>query len=141
MRWVKRGRVFDPTGKADWFVSHAAVPLADHLEGDIFRVFFTGRDRLNRGLVGSFDIDITEPARVHSVSHPPLLPLGVPGAFDDHGVIASSIVDCEGCKYCYYAGLTLGRTVPFYFFVGLALSTSRQSPPAANRCHPPIQHT
>ena len=122
MKWIKRGRIFDPVGKFDWLVSHAAVPFADHLDGDVFRVYFTGRDGQNRGLIGYFDVDITEPTRILYLHDTPLLPLGVLGAFDDHGVIGSSIVESDGRKYCYYAGLTLGRTVPFYFFVGLAVS-------------------
>jgi hypothetical protein len=50
-----------------------------------------------------------------------VLDLGALGAFDDNGVTASCIVTRGSEKYLYYTGWTLGVTVPFYLFVGLAI--------------------
>jgi hypothetical protein len=48
--------------------------------------------------------------------------LGPLGAFDDSGVTAACVVNYQGRKYQYYSGWSLGGTVPFYFYIGLAVS-------------------
>lgn len=57
-RWIKLGRVYDPVPKGPLLASHAANPLPVHLGGDVFRVFYSGRDGRNRSSVGAVDIDI-----------------------------------------------------------------------------------
>lgn len=52
----------------------------------------------------------------------PSLDLGRLGAFDDAGALPSSLVQDGDRLLMYYSGWTLGGTVPFHFFVGLALS-------------------
>jgi hypothetical protein len=44
------------------------------------------------------------------------------GAFDESGVTVSCVVEHGGALYLYYTGWTLGVTVPFYFYAGLAIS-------------------
>ena len=51
-----------------------------------------------------------------------MIDLGPLGAFDDSGVTTSWIVDHADKKFHYYSGWSFGVTVPFYFFVGLAIS-------------------
>ncbi len=48
--------------------------------------------------------------------------LGPTGTFDDSGVTSGCLVNHGGKKYLYYSGWTLGVTVPFYFYIGLAVS-------------------
>jgi hypothetical protein len=122
MEWVKKGLIFCPAGKSDWMVTHASVPFADRIGEDIFRVYFCSRDRENRAQVGYFEIDITRPEEVAYLHDRPAIGLGPLGAYDDHGAISSWIVNVDGRKYCYYSGMTLGVTVPFYFYLGLAIS-------------------
>jgi hypothetical protein len=122
MRWVKKGLVFDPTGRADWMVTHAADPVPRYLGGDRYRVYCCGRDAQGRGQIGYFEIDVTRPREVLFFTQEPVIRLGSLGAFDDNGVVNGSIVDHEGREYHYYSGLTLGVTVPFYFYVALAIS-------------------
>jgi hypothetical protein len=52
----------------------------------------------------------------------PLIGLGTAGTFDDSGVTSACLVNHGGKKYQYYSGWTLGVTVPFYFYIGLAIS-------------------
>jgi len=59
---------------------------------------------------------------IRRVSEKPVIGLGPLGAFDDSGVSTSCIVNYQEKKYHYYVGWTLGVTVPFYFYVGLAIS-------------------
>ena len=119
-RWIKKGQLFVPDGNADWLHSHAALPVVDQVEGG-YRVYFSSRDTRGRAQVGFFE---TGPRfeRVTRVSERPVLELGPLGAFDDSGVTTSWIVNHDDKKYHYYSGWSLGVSVPFYFFVGLAIS-------------------
>jgi hypothetical protein len=122
MNWVKKGLIFVPHRKSDWMVTHAAVPFADRIGEDIFRVYFCSRDERNRAQVGYFDIDITRPEEIVYLHDRPVIGLGSLGTYDDSGAISSWIVNVGKQKYCYYSGMTLGVTVPFYFYLGVAIS-------------------
>jgi hypothetical protein len=120
-RWIKKGLIFAPQGNSDWLFSHAALPVVDRI-GDIYRIYFSTRDKYGRAQVGYFDIGLEAPEKVLRVSEQPVLGLGPLGAFDDSGVSTSWIVNHRQKKYHYYSGWSLGVTVPFYFYVGLAIS-------------------
>jgi hypothetical protein len=120
-RWIKKGLIFAPREKSDWLHTHAALPVADRI-GNLHRVYFSGRDKMGRAQIGYFEIDINDPTRILRVSDKPVIGLGRIGAFDDSGATASWIINHEGKKYQYYSGWSLGVTVPFYFYVGLAIS-------------------
>jgi hypothetical protein len=122
MNWEKKGLIFAPQGTSDWLVTHAAVPVADRIRQDIFRVYFCSRDQRNRAQIGFFDIDLKRPAEILYLHDRPVITLGPQGAFDDNGVTPSCIVNYQQKKYQYYSGWSLGVTVPFYFYVGLAVS-------------------
>lgn len=115
-RWIKKGLLFAPEGNSSWLHSHAALPVVD---GN--RVYFSGRDKQGRAQVGFFETG-PEFDKVNRVSEHPVISLGPLGAFDDSGVTTSWIVNHDGKKYHYYSGWSLGVSVPFYFFVGLAIS-------------------
>jgi hypothetical protein len=50
------------------------------------------------------------------------LELGKLGAFDDSGVMPSSIVNYNGLKYLYYTGWNLRKSVPYQNSIGIAVS-------------------
>lgn len=52
----------------------------------------------------------------------PVLSPGPAGAFDESGTTMSCVVEHGGHVHLYYTGWSLGVTVPFYFFVGHAVS-------------------
>jgi hypothetical protein len=56
------------------------------------------------------------------VSEEPVIGIGPLGSFDDSGATISWIVKHAGREYLYYTGWSLGVTVPFYFYIGLAVS-------------------
>jgi predicted GH43/DUF377 family glycosyl hydrolase len=120
-RWIKLGLIFAPSGVSAWARSHAALPAID-VVGDVHRVYFSSRDLSGRSQIGYFDITLETSPTILRVSEKPVIAPGPLGAFDDSGVTTSWIVDHEGKKYHYYSGWSLGVTVPFYFYVGLALS-------------------
>jgi hypothetical protein len=120
-RWERQGLVFAPPKDRAWMTSHAALPIA-HRVGDRHRIYFSARDERNRAQIGFFELDMTDPGRILAVSDAPVLGLGELGTFDDSGVTGSCLVEHEGRLYLYYSGWSLGVTVPFYFYVGLAVS-------------------
>ena len=89
--WEKLGNVYTPDpGRHPRLVSHAANPLPVHLAGDVFRVFYSGRDVENRSSVGAVDIDIATLDIVEDHAGP-IFTHGEPGSFHADGV---SIANC-----------------------------------------------
>jgi hypothetical protein len=121
MKWRKLGRVFVPAGTTDWMRTHAAVPTAEHLEGDVFRVYFSSRDEANRAHTGYVVIDISRPRDVLEVSSSPVLSPGALGGFDDSGAMGSWLASHQGRTLLYYIGWNLGVTVPFRNAIGVAV--------------------
>lgn len=121
MKWTKLGRVFTPDNNHSWMFSHAANPVAEHLYGDVFRLYFSCRDRESRAHIAYADVDIKPPFRVLKVAEEPLLAPGEIGTFDDSGVSLSCIKRINGKKYLYYVGWNLGVTVPWRNSIGLAV--------------------
>jgi len=122
MRWKKRGLIFEPPGKIGWIASHAAVPIALHLGGDRFRIYFSGRDESKRAQVGYIEIDINAPTEILAFSQQPVLSFGAPGNFDDAGAMADWIVNHEDRLYLFYTGWNRGVSVPFRNSIGVAVS-------------------
>lgn len=123
MKWTKLGLIFSPAGKDSWMRTHAALPVALQLGGDLYRVYFASRDRYNRSHVGFIEFDINSPDKILYVCSEPVLIPGPLGYFDDHGVYASSLVRHYDKLYMYYIGWNPGARKPlFYSSIGLAMS-------------------
>jgi hypothetical protein len=119
--WIKKGLIFAPPGGLEWARTHAALPVPDKV-GAGYRVYFSSRDARARAQIGFFEIKIDNPNEILRVTREPVIGLGPLGAFDDSGATTSCVVNHDGRKYHYYSGWSVGVTVPFYFFVGLAIS-------------------
>lgn len=122
MKWKKLGNIFTPLGSYPWMHSHAAVPFAEHLSDDTFRIFFTCRDRENRSHTAFIDVDLNNPHKILQISSTPALAPGMLGGFDDSGAMGSWITRHNNIRYLYYQGWNLGVTVPFRNSIGLATS-------------------
>ena len=62
MKWKKIGQIISPEKvNRKWMVTHAMDPTVDHLSGDIFRIYFCGRNTDNQSLIGFVDIDLKDP--------------------------------------------------------------------------------
>jgi predicted GH43/DUF377 family glycosyl hydrolase len=121
MRWRKQGVLFPLLPHNDWAVSHAALPIAEPLDGDRWRVLFSTRDARNRSSVGCFEMDMRTPQRRLSITEHPLLSPGSLGTFDEAGAMGAWSITVGTCTYLYYIGWNVGGTVPFRNAVGLAL--------------------
>jgi hypothetical protein len=84
-------------------LSHAANPLPVHLEGDIFRIFFSGRDAENRSSVGAVDIDIENRAVVATYDTP-FLEHGPEGSFFEAGVSIGNCYEVDGQRFMLFMG-------------------------------------
>lgn len=108
-----------------WTGGYAALPYAiDLSDSQGVRVFFSGRDSRNRASVGALSLDLESQEVVPgTVTARPLLTPGALGTFDDSGATMSCIVLHDERLYMYYTGWALGKSVPFYFAIGLAVSS------------------
>ncbi len=123
MKWQKLGLVFYPSIKTEWMYSHAAVPVAECIGGDVFKIYFSSRDKSNRSYTGYIVIDINSPSQILELSAKPVLVPGDLGEFDDSGAMATWLASHHGNKFLYYIGWNLGITVPFRNSIGLAISS------------------
>jgi hypothetical protein len=103
--WRKLGLLYCPPshGRHPRLLSHAANPLPIHLGGDIFRIFYSGRDEKNRSSVGGVDIDIVERKIIHD-HHAPFFSHGPSGSFYADGVSIGNCYEAGGVRYMLFMG-------------------------------------
>lgn len=118
MKWRKLGLILNIANNTSWMRSHASLPIAKHLSNDVFRIYFSTRNKENKSHAAFIDVNILNPKEILRISEEPLLTPGNYGLFDDSGVSLSCIVE----NYFYYLGWNLLKTVPFSNQVGLAIS-------------------
>ena len=121
--WKKRGVLLAPGLGGDWGPTHAALPTPLLGEDDRAELFFSPRDSAGRGHIARAEIEARPDGTLAllGVDPKPVLEPGLLGAFDDSGATASCAVRSGSGVYLYYTGWTRGVSVPFYFFVGVAL--------------------
>lgn len=120
IKWRRLGHVFVADGQSGWMHSHAMIPVVEQRDGDLHRVYFSPRDRTNRGHGGYLDIDMRNPLRVEYLHADPVLEPGALGCFDDSGALPNALVDVAGRKRLYYTGINLGVTVKIRNAIGVA---------------------
>ena len=121
--WSKRGVLLaHPTGQP-WAHSHAALPIVWSVDGPRANLYYSPRDRRGRAHVARAQLEVGAGRALAVVEHDPepVLSPGPLGAFDDSGVTMSCLAESEDATLLYYTGWTLGVTVPFYFYAGLAI--------------------
>lgn len=128
MMWRKIGKIYQPSGELDWARSHAANPIPEHVEGDIFRIYFSARDANNRSSIGYVVVDLAAGGRVLEVPREPVLRPGDLGMFDDCGASIGCILRVGDARHLYYMGWNLAVTVPWKNALGLAVSESSDGP-------------
>jgi hypothetical protein len=59
MEWEKLGNIFNPKiGFHPKLYTHASNPLPLHLNNNIYRIYYNGRDKQNRSSIGAIEYDI-----------------------------------------------------------------------------------
>ena len=128
MKWIKKGHIFKPSGEFEWMNSHTTPATAIVME-DRFRVFFSTRSKMDE--VGNFisnatflDLDKTNPEKVLYIHNKPIIQLGVPGTFDEFGIMVAKPVYKDGIIYLYYMGWQRlsSKYASYQVALGLAIS-------------------
>jgi hypothetical protein len=139
MRWRKLGRIFGGEGQLPWMMSHAQVPFAERIEGDLYRVYFTSRDVQNRSHIGWLELDITRPDRILRLAEAPLLAPGSPGRFDDRGAMMSWMVRHDHHRrFLYYVGWSKREPAPFHVSIGLGVGAETAGIPTFSASADPL---
>lgn len=122
MKWIKQGLVYGPGGFAPWAQHSALTPTPILITPDVIRVYAGFRDVEGVSRIGYVDVAAENPSVVRKVSARPVLDVGVPGAFDDNGVILGDVVRDGESLRMYYVGFQRVQQVKFLAFSGLAVS-------------------
>lgn len=103
MQWKKLGCLFCPEKLHPKLESHGANPLPIRLNGDVFRILYSGRDCQNRSSVGFVDADIVKQKIVY-VHNEPLFGYGKADSFYSHGVSIGNCYEADGNYYVLFMG-------------------------------------
>ena len=87
MRWIKKGLIYGPDGKSRWAQQSALQPTPLLRPDGVIRIFVGLRSHEGVSRIGFVDVSADNPAEVISVSPEPVLDIGIPGAFDENGVV------------------------------------------------------
>ncbi|MFN0063709.1 MAG: hypothetical protein ACKVPX_14480 [Myxococcaceae bacterium] len=128
MRWVKRGKLFDPTAHRlpNRCVEFAQSPQA-LVFPDFIRIYFSTREKdeatgkyLSHVAFADFNPALEGLLRV---SDKPVIPLGGLGAFDEHGIFPMNVLRHEGRVLAYTTGWSRRVSVSVETAIGFAEST------------------
>ena len=122
MKWQKKGLIYGPDGRYKWAKHSALTPTPILKDDQTIRVYAGFRDEKGVSRIGYVDVDADNPSHVQSVSKEPVLDIGLPGTFDDNGLILGDVLQHEQKLYMYYVGFQLVEKVKFLAFTGLAIS-------------------
>ena len=101
--------------------SHAQVPTI-LLKDNILRIYFATRSKLGLSMTTFIDVDIQNPHEILYIHEKPILDLGKPGAFDEHGIMPSYVREYLGQVWLYYVGWSRREFIPYSNWTGLAVS-------------------
>jgi hypothetical protein len=126
MNWKKKGRIFCPEGNSEWLSCYAAQVSSIEFM-DFIRVYFTTRSKLNdqgyfETRITFLDCDKNDPSKILYIHDKPLLSLGLPGTFDEHGTMNCEVIFHQDKYWLYYLGWQRSSTVPYLTTLGLAIS-------------------
>ena len=103
--WKKLGLIYSTHGTHchPKLLTHAANPLPMLIEGDLYRVFYSGRDINNKSSVGAVDIDIVK-HKVIKVHNEPFFEHGPEGSFYEDGVSIGNCYTVNDVQYMLFMG-------------------------------------
>lgn len=122
MKWIKKGLIYGPDEKSSWAKNSALTPTPILIDEKI-RVYAGFRDNKGVSRIGFVDLDANNPSKVLKVSENPVLDIGIPGTFDDNGVILGDVIFHDKKLFMYYVGFQLVDKVKFLAYTGLAISS------------------
>jgi len=121
MKWHKQGQIFNVSGENQWMNSHAQIPTV-LVRKDALRIYFATRPQPNLSMTTFIDVDRQDPTQILYIHPKPILKLGVPGMFDEQGIMPSYVCEHQGQIWLYYGGWSRRTIVPYSNWIGLAVS-------------------
>ncbi len=103
MNWKKLGKVFTFNSINEDLLTHASNPVAINIQDDVFRIFFSGRNKDNKSSVGFVDIDIFT-KDVKQISSNTTFKYGEDNSFYSHGVSVGNIYTVDKKDYMLFMG-------------------------------------
>lgn len=103
MKWNKLGQIYKYKIQHPLLLTHASNPLAVHLEGVIYRVFFSGRNKENKSSVGYVDFNL-ETLEVINECLEPVFVFGETNSFYSHGVSIGNLYMQNEKEYILFMG-------------------------------------
>src|SRR5690349_5075081 len=97
----------------------AQCPVVDNL-GSKWRVYYANRDEKGQSFISFFDMDANEPYKITYDHRAPIMPLGKPGTFDEHGMMPTWVGMVGDRKLLYYVGWQRQASVPYRNSIGVA---------------------
>ncbi len=123
MEFVRRGKICDSsTFDLAWFRKNAMVPVPWMKSESVIRLFLTMCDEKNVGRIGYVDVSASNPSEILGYSKSPLIDVGMPGTYDDNGVVTSCVLEDGGKLYHFFSGYELSAKIPYKIFCGVAES-------------------
>jgi hypothetical protein len=102
-KWKKLGKTYSLESNGKDLLTHTANPLAVHLHDDVFRVFFSGRNKENKSSVGFVDIDLLT-REIKDISEGTVFKYGNNNSFYSHGVSIGNIYKIANKDYMLFMG-------------------------------------
>lgn len=122
MDWQKKGLIYCPKGEFGWNDNTFLTPTPFLLNEETIRIYGGMRDKSGISRIGYVDVRADNPSEIIQVSKQPVLDTGIPGGFDDNGLILGDVIRHDDKIYMYYVGFQLVKQAKFLAFSGLAIS-------------------
>lgn len=106
MYWKKLGNIYDPNKsrkKHPRLISHASNPTPIKISKNIYRIYFSGRDKHNRSSISAFDYNIKEMKIVKDFCYP-LFTFGIKDRYFSHGVTPCCFYKINNILYLLFMG-------------------------------------
>ena len=101
-KWQKLGLIYQASRLHDKLITHASNPLAMHLQQDQFRIFYSGRDSINRSSVSYIDYDLDKNEILCIYDKPIVTPED--NTFYSHGITIGNYWNKDGQTYLGFMG-------------------------------------
>ncbi|PJD94141.1 MAG: hypothetical protein CK424_00890 [Legionella sp.] len=121
--WQKSGCIAsNKTLKLPWLKKNIIQPTPYLRKNGTLRIFLALCDEENIGRIGYVDVEPQNPSSIIEISHHPVLDIGMPGMFDDCGVLPGSLIRKNDQLYLFYTGFQVLKNGSYLAFLGLSIS-------------------
>ena len=124
--WQKKGIIIKPLKNCFFSKTHAMIPTPYKIEKGIYKILYSGRNKINQSYITSATIDLNKDFKIIKRDLKPILSPGKLGTFDDNGVTPSCLIQINSNELAlYYIGWNPGSTTRMNIFGGLAISNDK----------------